>query len=421
MASRRKDTPAPLFDEIVFSPDREMVPGSRRVVSFDQQDEEDYLKAIEEVASLKVQLRRRDHDHGAWAELDLTASGINPLRHAPDPALLAERWNAARPILLPGLFADIPTEIGDEGLALGARLTEPDGLKRWLESQRGLLPAEFGLLSRGHSDDPRCIEKRAFKHTGETAPWLMSTRLSDSPDDASVRLRVSFGREVEDDASSDQEAHLTVTRLAESLLPGALRIDLDRELLGKVNDLTEGETYLTQHIGYWNAPNGGALMHHDAFDEPDNGGQRGVVYTQLAGTTAWLALSIEDLADRLVDYCEFLDQGGAEWVRKAIWPDRRDFERAMARTHNRRAFLKELALPGCGKFAGLVNLGPDFTSFLADAGHAFFLRAGDSLLMPSHGLDRCLMHSVFCASDTPTYAISAALRTRSTVLDATAG
>ncbi|MFT7484799.1 MAG: hypothetical protein ACI9F9_000643, partial [Candidatus Paceibacteria bacterium] len=264
-------------------------------------------------------------------------------------------------------------------------------------------------------EDPRTLGKRYFERAGEKqAPlWIKSARLSDHEPDASLRLRVSFGEEVADDVSQDTPSQQAVTRLAEALLPCAVRIDLEPTLCSLVTDLIGEEPLYTQHIAYWNTPGGGALMHHDAFGEEDCGGQRGVVYTQIAGQTAWLALSLSDLADRVEDYCEFLDNGGAEWVRKHLWPERTDFERSLARIRDRRAFEQELAKPGCGRFGELINHGPDFTSFLADAGHGFFLGPGDAVLMPSHSLRQCLMHSVFCASDETTYGVSVALRASS--------
>ncbi|MFT7670298.1 MAG: hypothetical protein ACI8X5_003006 [Planctomycetota bacterium] len=413
MASKRKQPPAPLFDQIVFAPDREAVPGARRVISWDEEDEAPYLKAIEEVATMRATLTRRDHHHGSWAELDLSSFGVDPLRMGAESTLLKERWQAARPILLPGLFADFPEEEAQVGLAMAESLLEPGGLSNWLKQRKGPPPSDFAPATPEPTSDERALEKISFERKNGPALWTMSSRLSRVDNDASLRCRVSFGREVDDDASFDRDSHLDVTRLAEFALPGALRIDLDPGLGEILKTLVTDETYLTQHIAYWNAPNGGALMHHDAFAEENNGGQLGVVYTQLSGTTAWLCLSIEDLADRIEDYLEFLGEGGADWVRKALWPERRDLERLQARAHNRAAFLAELATPGCGRFGPLVNYGPDFSSFLADAGHAFFVRAGDSLLMPSHGLANCAMHSVFCASDERTYAISAALRSRS--------
>jgi len=57
-----------------------------------------------------------------------------------------------------------------------------------------------------------------------------------------------------------------------------------------------------------------------------------------------------------------------------------------------------------------VNRGPEFTAWLADAGHAAILAPGDAILLPNHGLTRTAMHSVFCASDETAYGLSFAIR-----------
>jgi len=412
----RKPKPSvPLFDQLLFAPDRERVPGAWPVVSVDAElDEPEFLATVEEHERRRLRLVRRGREHGSWAELDLRASGIDPRGRPAQGEERRERWEAARPIVLPGAFEDRARECGSAGLELGRALARPGTLAQLLAQRSGDLPGELGDPRANDSGDGRVLEKLELPRDAGPALWLASARLSDAEGDDSLRLRVSFGAEVEDDASTDEEAHRLVARLAEALVPGALGLDLAPELGPLLGELVGGsgarEPYLTQHIAYWNAPGGGALMHHDAFDAPGNAGQRGVVYVQLAGATAWLALSTEELAARVEDYAEGLEAGASEWVRKALWPDRRDFERVLARVRDRRALRRELVLPGCGVLGGLVNYGPDFTAFLADAGHAFVLEAGDALLMPSHSLERCVLHSVFCAEAETTYAISAALR-----------
>ena len=42
--------------------------------------------------------------------------------------------------------------------------------------------------------------------------------------------------------------------------------------------------------------------------------------------------------------------------------------------------------------------------------HHLLLEPGDGLLLPNHGYKATAMHSVFCASDEPTYALSMAVR-----------
>jgi hypothetical protein len=135
-----------------------------------------------------------------------------------------------------------------------------------------------------------------------------------------------------------------------------------------------------------------------------------VVYVQLAGRTAWVALSIEDLSRRVIEFVEYMQEGELAWVREDLFPDRETFqwlERMVARFGRVR---KELGKPGCGRLGPLVGRGPEFTSLLADAGHGFILEPGDGIVLPNQGLECTCMHSVFCASPEPTYGVSMAVR-----------
>lgn len=387
---------SPLFDELIFAPDRESIPGARFVVSHDPGDEAEFLATIEAHKVSGVSLRRRGHDHGQWAELDLSRAGVDPTP-LPSGSVLRERWQAARPILLAGAVDDLRP---GTCLELYAALADAAALGKRLRGA-GLAPLR---------SSPPVDERDLAKLELEGGAWVKSGLLSDAPGEASRRLRCGAGEEGRDDASRDAEAHREVARVAEALLPGASELAARAELSSLLQELLGVRPLYTQHIAYWNAPDGGALFHHDAFDERAEGGQRGVLYAQLEGETAWLALSSADLAERVAEYMEALEEGEAAWVRKALWPDRRDFDRVMARTRDPRALARELALPGCGLLGPLVNQGPDFTGFLADAGHGLFVHAGDVLLLPNHGLEHTAMHSVFCASESLTYSLSMALR-----------
>jgi hypothetical protein len=87
-----------------------------------------------------------------------------------------------------------------------------------------------------------------------------------------------------------------------------------------------------------------------------------------------------------------------------------DWDRLRALARDRARATAELALPGQGVLGPLVNRGPEFTSFLADAGHASVLAAGDAIVLPNRGLRATCLHSVFCASDEIGYSLSMALR-----------
>ena len=110
------------------------------------------------------------------------------------------------------------------------------------------------------------------------------------------------------------------------------------------------------------------------------------------------------------EFAESLADGELPWVRAQVFPTESSFRRFRELASDARALRGELALPGCGALCALVNRGPEFTSFLADAGHAWILDAGDAILLPNHGYDRTAMHSVFCAGDETAYGLSLAIR-----------
>jgi hypothetical protein len=400
--SNRRNKRSPLFDQLIFAADRQQTAGAQPLVSYDEDDDQEFLQALERYATTRISLKRRGVNHGSWAELDLSASGID-LGGNTTPESLHADWRAARPILFPGAVGPIPSEESQRALALYTQLGAPQGLEEFLSSAGcdKLQPLEFA--------DSRDIARVRVGPLG--SPWMKSARLSDWEGDESLRLRVSFGREVDDDAARNAASQAAVADLAERVLPGAARLSQAPALRRQVEDLLGTKALYTQHIAYWNAPGGGALFHHDAFDEATAGGQRGVIFTQLVGQTAWLALSNADLGRRIAEFTEALDEGLNDWVLRELWPERRDFERILAKSRDSGAVAGELSLAGCGCFAGLVNRGPEFTSFLADCGHGLVLREGDALLLPNHSLKNTTMHSVFYASQAgPTYGISCALR-----------
>lgn len=384
---------------------------------------------LEAAALRSVELERRGAWHGEWAELDPSLAPEPPADPRPD---WRERFARAEPILLPGLVdvdgaGEAFAELLAERMRLFDELQEPRGLKQFLDRSRDALGPEFEMYGVSQpSIDARDLERVGLRYAPASARgrgpklkdlWVKSAWLSDHPDDASLRLRCSFGREVDDDASRDLARHLAVTELAERLLPECRAVHEHEPLALLLHDWIGGECFLTQHIAYWNAPNGGALFHHDAFDEGEHGSvagsQRGVLYVQLTGTSAWLALSLDDLAAHVEAFAARLAAGEAPWVRAALFPSDAAFAGFERVVRSPAALREELARPGCGMLAGLVNRGPEFTAWLADHGHAALLDAGDAIVLPNHGFERTCMHSVFSASDGPGYALSMGIRERS--------
>jgi len=427
---------AELLAEIVGAPDRDDLPGGLGVVSISDGDEPEFLKDVGERQRERVRLERRGIEHGDWAELE--TGGLAP---DVEPGMDAwrERWADARPILLRGQLAgrlEAFAPLLKERAQLGRQLEVTGGggaLETLVEAGLGRLGGAFDVLTDSEGgaleavvggDPERDLERRFFSHAqlpgeGRAADfWLKSQRLSRTEADHSGRIRISFGTEREDDASHDDARHLAVAELGRALLPETELLREDRQLLAILSELdapdvdeSDGsELFLSQDIAYWNAPNGGALMHHDAFDEDYEVRQRAVVYAQLTGATAWIALSTQELAARVTEFVEMIDEGEMPWLRAALFRGNPGEALMKKILKGGRFVFAELEKPGCGRLGRIVNRGPEFTSLLADAGHGFIVRAGDVLVLPNHGLGHTAMHSVFCASAKPAYSLSLALR-----------
>lgn len=441
MNSAERPLPEPndaLFASILTEPGRDRCPFARPVISFAENDEDAYLKAIEAAALRTVTLERRGVYHGEWAELDeerlptelraLHAAETDGARAA---AILADRWHSARPIILQGIALDLLEQFRSEierADALHSELAQTGGLRRFLESHRADLEPAFAVLGKRASlvDRERDIERvfvESFAPNGGGRKiedlWLKSSSLSTHPDDASLRLRVSFGSERDDDASRDILRQRLTAQLATTLLPESALISEHPILVPLVERLCGERVLFTQHIAYWNAPNGGALFHHDAFaeDELDDGAWRqlGVCYMQLSGATAWLALSTQDLVERVREFAASLEDGLMPWVRAQLFEGPRaaiprGWPQFRALVDDDERLIRELALPGQGGLGPLLNRGPEFTAFLADAGHATVLSPGDAILLPNRSLHSTCMHSVFTASEETGYSLSLALR-----------
>jgi hypothetical protein len=418
MNARATAASSDLLDGILSDPDRDARSGARPVVSVREQEDPAFLAAVEEKRRASASLARRGIWHGEWAELfDTNVDGAVEL------ATALERWHAAKPIVLRGAAtADQRAEFEDEIAARGelhAALQEPRGLRAFLEAHASALGPDFepGRAPAKLFDPERDLERILVRPTrgrrvGDL--WVKSAWLSTSDGDDSLRVRVSFGRERDDDASADLARHRLVADLAARLFPESALVAANPAIAQLVEPLLAGPALFTQHIAYWNAPDGGALFHHDAFaedeEEPSRPGQLGVAYLQLTGRTAWLALSIADLGRRVREFVACLLEGELPWVAAQLFPDGAARARVDALTADPGALLAELARPGCGTLGPLVNRGPEFTAWLADAGHAAILGPGDAILLPNHGLRRTAMHSVFCAGEDVAYSLSLAIR-----------
>lgn len=414
--------------ELLDARDRTPIDGARPIVAADEtsasnDDGEGVTEALALEAELAAQgrarfaLERRGRAHGTWIELDPELDARSDL---PRPSLCRRRFAEARPLVWRGRFAPALSQWRNEihaAVRAGEKLLEPDGLGALMRSRLARHPRfTVARVESGGADPERdlatahVVDRNAAP--GALAPFAKAGRLSTFADDMSVRLRFGFGREVDDDDSADRGGHRAASALARAVFPEIALVDDDAEFQRELAEIAGLPLGVACPIAYWNRPQGGALFHHDAFAAVEENGQRGVLFVQLAGATAWLALSTLQLAKRAIEFAAQL--ADAPWLAEELAPSGA-LDAVAAANGDPFALVEELGTPGQGRLGALVNHGPAFTSFLADLGHAAVLRAGDAILLPNHGWRATAMHSVFCASDGPNFALSLGLRPRALV------
>ena len=150
-------------------------------------------------------------------------------------------------------------------------------------------------------DDEREIVKvyadrrRGMRPEGDDL-WAKLSWISTEPGDGSLRIRFSFGSELADEWATDPSRARLADDFAEAVFPECARLTRNPALTKLLRRLTGIRTRMSERIIFANAPGGGARFHHDA--EP---GQLGVVYAQMAGETAWLAVRKRDLPEVVAD------------------------------------------------------------------------------------------------------------------------
>jgi hypothetical protein len=323
-------------------------------------------------------LLRRGADLGFAVEVDRTP---------PDPARAEAAWRAGEPVFLPGMLGDAPAR---HDAPIRACLAMFDRVRRggsFLRELERRLADDADLRYAGSTidrDDPREVE-RVFVDAvpggdpdGEPVAkdlWAKLAWIADDESDRSLRIRFSAGLEQLEEWM--QATDLTagwVDRFAARAFPECAAILSCAPLRALLQRLLARSHRLSERILYNNAPGGGAVFHHDA--EP---GQLGVCFSQLEGATAWLALGKRRLAALLVKV-------------------------GFARTQ--RAAMAQLDDTSDERLWRLLNRDAAFTAQLAAARALFVLRAGDCILLPSHGIDDVAWHSVIALGARPSLAHS---------------
>ena len=332
-----------------------------------------------------------------------------------DAETVAAKWRNDEAILLPGLLDIAPWQAD---IAQAQRLMEgtleSGACAHLLEigPYRERLAARFPLVASSFEDhDEQGIEKLYFdaecdqNGTPECVAedlWCKASWLSFIEEDASLRFRFSFGMECLEDVAADPARQQWAARLCDAIFPESAVITENATINGMLKPVLDGTPAYVERIVYFNAPNGGAQMHHDV-----ERGHDGVVFAQLSGNTCWLALAKPLLIDEISTFVA--DAGNSSELARLL-PDA-----------SQRGALREL----CADRAALSSYmdgfdhelaeavmvrSPQFIHQLVQQGYGYMLHPGDVLLMPQRDLDRCVWHSVITLGDEPGEALSFAVR-----------
>lgn len=392
---------------MLADPGRQPILGALPVVSVRGDDDSRYQASVKRVSSVRIDLLRRDRDHGTIVEL------LRPdLAGDPETAAMHERWTAARPFVLRG--QGITDGSVADLIEAWAGADEAGRATAWLCERGGELHAAASLV-----DTERDLLKLITK---DPEGWLKLGRLSTHRADRSRRICFGVGDEVDDDDHPSAERHASVFDWAQQVFE-PLRAAAESQAFATVCDASGRALRPSNPIVYWNRPNGGALFHHDALPgflpatdsanesttERAQSGQRGVLFFQAAGETVWLAISIGDLAKRVCEFVDAIVDGAAPWmfeelVEQGVW------DPLFLRTRSEDDCLAQLGRDDGGAAGPLIHGSLEFTGFLIDSGHACVLHPGDAIALPNQGVHATAMHSVYCGSEGPNVGFSIGLR-----------
>lgn len=228
--------------------------------------------------------------------------------------------------------------------------------------------------------------------------WMKVSWLSFYDDDASIRFRFSFGVDLEEDVAADSVRQKAAANLATSVFPESVIITQNKALLEKINHVIQIDSpNFVERIVYFNAPNGGAYLHHDL-----ERGHAGVVYAQISGATLWLALPQQVLVQEIVKFLS--TQSMPVSLSKN---QQRDLKQLIT---NPSLISEALNSFSHDALISLINETSEFVQHLIGAGHYQILNAGDVILLPQQNQDLCCWHSVFCLGDEIGQALSFAVR-----------
>ena len=352
------------------------------------------------------QLRRRGFDLGPAKIVSNETS--NP-SNADDLNSAIDAWLSGRSVLLHAQFkndlANIQAHIKQSEKLVRSILEENacDDLLAAAPYKDRLEPKFQSLGSTFNEGDEQEIEMVVFdvlkgdKIIAEDL-WVKASWLSFHDDDPSLRFRFSFGIDFEEDVAADPNRQQLAAELTDLVFPESSVITHNEELQASLRTLLNAKgSKFVERIIYFNAPNGGAYLHHDL-----ERGHAGVVYAQLSGKTFWLTLPKQVLIEEIIAFSK-----------THPWPQSMTLEMRsqMSELLSDRCYLAEqLGSFNNNTLIHLINETAEFVQFLIARGHCQSLAPGDILLLPQTNEETACWHSVFCLGEEMGQALSFAIR-----------
>jgi hypothetical protein len=341
--------------------------------------------------------------------------GLTQTQHRLSLAVEKQHWLRSEAVFWPGMLIDqLARHAGDLEHSFNLYLNVLDGAScaELLEQvpYQPVLDAEFNLVSCSYDEsDLQQVERLDFEPATEPSSdevdaevWMKASWLSYAEDDASLRFRFSFGMDGYEDVAADPYRQTLTSQLAQIIFPESKIITDNPVLLTELRQLLEVDAIeFVERIIYFNAPDGGAQFHQDV-----ERGHLGVIFAQMSGRTAWLALSKKQLIHESMTFLARPDV-------KASLPTvlSKKQQNQLIKLANDPAYLNQwLDQRDNDALDIFINQTPAFAQQLIENGYAYVLHPGDVLLLPQQGMDDCAWHSVFCLDEEPGEALSFAMK-----------
>jgi len=329
----------------------------------------------------------------------------------PSVVAITACWQQDQAVLLPGMI-DVAPFAGEieQSHQLMQQVLETEQVAPIFDAEPYLPRLQYLplLASSAEEHDKQGIEKLYFDAEGDDGEiiaeglWCKASWLSFVDDDASLRFRFSFGMEGFEDVAADPLKQQWAGSLCDALFPESAAVTEDAAVLNLLTTVLGGAPAFVERIVYFNAPNGGAQMHHDV-----ERGHDGVIYAQLSGSTFWLALAKPVLMDELA---AFVADPACSDALQSVLPDATARDELATLLQDPAALAAYLDESDHELVEAIMDRCAAFTGYLCARGYGYILHAGDVLLMPQRDLDSCVWHAVTCLGDEPGEALSFALR-----------